>query len=473
MPLEAPHVLVIDDDRAFRRLVGALLRRHGMRVSEVESWTGNPIFGVDVVLLDNSLGQSRSGVELMPEVISKTGQAPVILVTATNDVDLAVNAMRAGSFDFLAKPVDEARLVSIVRHALQHNQLIRRVTALEAESSTGCFGMIGVSPAMREVFQAVESVASSDAPVLIHGESGTGKELVARALHERSQRANEAMVTLNVAAIPRDLIESTLFGHEKGAFTGADARHIGAGEQASGGTLFLDELGEMPAETQPKLLRFLQDGRYRRVGGVAELESDVRVISATNLDPEQGVRDGRLRADLFYRLSVVPIRLSPLRERPEDIEPLCHHFLDEFQAKYGRTFRSISPRALDKLRRARWPGNVRQLRHTLERLVIMNDVEELTSDLVPTELDTVEEQPSRQVPVMHRPSAANEDRGIVPMSELERKAILDAVEKSGGSPTRAARALGISEATIYRKLRKYRGERLDADPTAATDPGVS
>lgn len=462
MPLEAPHILVIDDDRAFRRLVTALLRRHGMRVSELESWENAPTPSVDVVLLDNSLGQAKSGVELLPEVAEAAGKAPVILVTATNDVDLVVNAMRSGAFDFLAKPVDEARLVSIVRHALQHHKLVRRVSALEAESSDTRFGMVGVSPAMRQVFEAIESVAESDAAVFIHGESGTGKELVARAIHQQSNRANAELVTLNVAAIPHDLMESTLFGHEKGAFTGADSRHIGAGEEASGGTLFLDELGEMPAETQPKLLRFLQDGRYRRVGGVTELEADVRVISATNRDPELGVREGRLRADLFYRLSVVPIRLAPLRERPEDIEPLCRHFLEEFQQRYGKSFQSISPRAIEKLRRAPWPGNVRQLRHTLERLVIMSDADEFTADLVPADLFTTEEsgKPTPRAapkPSITPPAAGNQDE-IVPMDEVEKQTILNAIELSDGSPTRAARALKISEATIYRKLRKYRDQ---------------
>ena len=321
-------ILVIDDDPHFRALLRVLLESHEHEVFLREAVVDD-LPDADVVILDWQLGE-QDGLELLGP-LSQRLAAPVILSTAHSSPEVAAQAIKAGAYDFLTKPVDEARLVATVGGALTQRRLLLKVNDLQRGQRS--HGLVGDSHALRQVLATIDSVAGSDVSVMITGESGTGKELVARALHDASERRSKPFLALNMAAIPKDLVESTLFGHERGAFSGADRRRIGAVEEARGGTLFLDEIGEMPLDLQSKLLRFLQERRIRRVGGTQDLEVDVRIVSATNRDPLRAVADGRLREDLYYRLNVVPIPLPPLRERHGDVALLATHFLVE-AAKY-------------------------------------------------------------------------------------------------------------------------------------------
>jgi len=371
--------------------------------------------------------------------------------------------IRAGAFDFITKPVDGARLFAALSKAVDHQRLLRLVASggHNGGNEPGLCDMVGQSGVMQGIFDVIRRVATADVNVMICGESGTGKELAARAIHELSPRRSRPLVSLNMAAIPKDLVESTLFGHERGAFTGAERIRIGACEEAEGGTLFLDELCEMPLELQAKLLRFLQERQFRRVGGAKDLVANVRVVSATNKDPTVEMAAGRLRADLYYRLNVVPLRLPPLRDRQGDVSLLAMHALTRFAKRYVRRFRSIEPEALRQLEAYRWPGNVRQLYHLIERCVVLHEGESLQASMLPQAWDDapeVVEQPGALAPALPErlPAAKGDGEGpICTLAELEQQAIRRALRTFVGSPGKAARALGISEATIYRKIKQY------------------
>ncbi len=454
--------MVIDDDPFFRAVAVALLQSRGYRTAEQEEIDPDLLAGLapvpDVLLLDRHL-RAVDAHDRLPALRDALPRTPIILITADTSLDASEQATSLGAFDFHPKPIDEARLLASIHHALEHARLARRIESLQAVEPTEFEGIVGASRAMRTVFSIIDNVAPTEAPVMILGASGTGKELVARAIHRRSARSQGPFVAINVSAIPDDLTESTLFGHERGAFTGADRTRHGAVEQAAGGTLFLDEIGEMPLDMQPKLLRFLQERTYRRVGGQSELNADVRLISATNRDPLAAVRDGRLRSDLYYRLNVVPVTLAPLAQREGDVPILARRFLRDAAERHGRAFKNLHPEAMAALESASWPGNVRQLQHVIERAVVLHDADTLTREM----LDPASGSPLRDAP----PSAPNgshaisgvsvvaDGGAIIPIAELERRAIMHAIETLG-SPARAAVALGISEATIYRKLRRYR-----------------
>lgn len=460
-------VLLVDDDPSMHGLIALMLQKHGYEVvavtgmSEVEAM-GSGLAGVSVVLLDRSLAET-DGLEVLPRMGKVLPRAPVVLVTASTTTDVVVEAMRRGAFDFMGKPVDEARLVATVAKAVEHHRLLERVAGLgeTGETQDGFEGMIGASPAMRAVFQILRHVGPTDATVMITGESGTGKELVAQAVHRISARARGPFVPINMAALPRELVEATLFGHEKGAFTGADKSREGAVGQAQGGTLFLDEIGEMPLELQAKLLRFLQERVYRPVGAMTDVAADVRIVSATNRDPMAEVEAGKLRADLYYRLAVVPVQLPPLRHRPGDVELIAGYALRKFSDKYKKGFESIDPEALRRLAGYSWPGNVRELMHLMERVVVLNSGPVMKGEMVPTEVgaSALAASGPSGTPAKTEVTSGGQDtlfnEEIVPISDLERRAVEHALRVCNGSAQAAAQRLGMSTATIYRKIKEW------------------
>ena len=393
---DTPNVLIIDDDPVISALLSVILKRHGYRPhTAIDLKQASAViaqYPPAVILLDWMLDE-QDGLEILGRMRKQMTSVPIILITAHSTVDIAVRAIKQGAFDFLSKPVDEGHMLACLVRAVETHRLLEQVRSLRNDGSgdPGSFeGMLGTSPQMRTVFEIIQNVAPIDVSVMICGESGTGKELVAHAIHKRSARSRGPFIALNMAALPKELVESTLFGHEKGAFTGADRRREGAVEEARGGTLFLDEICEMPLDLQAKLLRFLQERVYRRVGGTGDLEAEVRIVSATNRDPLNEVREGRMRADLYYRLNVVPIMIPPLRERRDDIPLLATAAMRRYSAKYGKKFESIADNALTQLKAAYWPGNVRQLIHVIQRIVIMHDAAVLDGSMLP--LDMIESE---------------------------------------------------------------------------------
>ncbi|MCC7140076.1 MAG: sigma-54-dependent Fis family transcriptional regulator [Planctomycetes bacterium] len=485
-----PRVLLVDDDPAFLRIAEHLMRRHGFATVAATSWPDAAALAAqqrpDVILLDRDL-DGTDGLALLAGIRETLPTTPVVIATANREVEDVVRAMKAGALDYLPKPLDEVRLVATLTKAVAHGELLRRLARLDDDGGeAGLDQMVGASPPMRTLYAILRNVARTDVTVLVTGESGTGKELVARAIHRCSRRAAGPFVALNMASVPRDLLESTLFGHEKGAFTSADRRRDGAVGEAEGGTLFLDEIGELPVDLQSKLLRFLQERCYRRVGGGEDLRADVRVVAATNRDPLEEVRTGRLRLDLYYRLNVVPIAMPPLRERPTDVARLTQHFLRELSATHGKTFTGVAPDALARLEGAPWPGNVRQLRHVVERAVVLFEGPTLTAAMFPPDLDAdplstarpvapaaaattapTEPAPSlRAAPAATPPSlpARARPEDVEPLAALERRAIERALE-AFDSPADAAEALGISPATMYRRIKEF-GLRTAPDTKA-------
>ena len=461
-----PQVAIVDDDPHFARLMEVILESHGYRVSSAatleELFAGVPP-EPELVVLDWQLGD-QDGLELIGALRLEFPEVQVVLATAHATPALATQALQHGACDFLSKPVNEAHLVTTLASALRSRRLEREVETLRGGLEASC-GMIGRSPAIRTVYATIANVAATDVSVLITGESGTGKELVASALHAQSRRAKLPFVALNMAAIPSELVEATLFGHEKGSFSGAGQRRVGAVEEAAGGTLFLDEIGEMPLELQSKLLRFLQERTFRRIGGAKALSADVRIVSATNRDPLLAVEAGRLRADLYYRLNVVPIALPPLRERRGDVALLATAFAHEFAARYERPVPNFLPDAVAALEGHTWPGNVRELRHLIERLLITQpgaviDEAGLGDFTGSPGLPAGAVTPASLAPQSASPLAGDEDprfegAEVLPLAELERRAIAHALKVCGGSRKEAADRLEISQATIYRKLKAY------------------
>ncbi|MBW2424629.1 MAG: sigma-54-dependent Fis family transcriptional regulator [Deltaproteobacteria bacterium] len=458
-----PHshtILIVDDDDAFAKLTDLQLRRQGLEGRHATTLDAAidalEDGGVAAVLLDWQLGE-EDGIDAIPALRRLAPSVPVILVTAHSSTDLAVSAIRQGAFDFIVKPLEEARFVATILKAIEHHELEERVRNLEGAGTSSFAGLVGASAKMQTVFQIIQNVSPTEATVMIQGESGTGKELVARAIHSLSPRSKGAFVALNMAALPHELVESTLFGHERGAFTGADRKRVGACEEADGGTLFLDEITEMPLDLQSKLLRFLQERVYRRVGGDRDVVSQVRVLSATNRDPLNEVREGRLRSDLFYRLHVVPIELPPLRERTGDIPLLATAALLESSERHGKTFDSIDPAVIERLERCAWPGNVRQLYHLIERCIVLNQGPVLRPEMLPADLE--EAQAPEALHESGEDLGANaspaESPVIFPLAELEKRAIEHALRVCDGSATEAARLLGVSPATVYRKVKSF------------------
>ncbi len=446
-------ILVVEDDRNAREALKKALRNDGHKTRTAASFAeGSKALeeaSFDLVLCDVVLPDG-DGLDLIGRA-RKSG-AQVIVMTAFGTVDRAVRAMKEGAQDFLEKPIHLDKLRVVIDRALGHRRLLEENVRLrEALKKRYRFdSIIGDSPAMQEVFQVVEQVAPTQATVLLLGESGTGKELIANAIHFNSKRARGPLVKVNCAALTETLLESELFGHEKGAFTGALQRRKGRFEIADGGSLFLDEVAEIPHPTQVKLLRVLQEHAFERVGGNETIHVDVRIITATNADLEKAVREGRVREDLYYRLKVVSIQLPPLRERPGDIPPLARHFVSKFAEQNGKPPLEIEPAAMALLTAYDWPGNVRQLENVLESAVVMARDRVITADLV-----------DQEAPLPRARTNADTVQFVpgMTLADLEKRAILATLKATDGNKTQAARMLGIGVRTLYRKLKEYESER--------------
>jgi len=453
-------VLIAEDEANMRRVLSALLERDGYRTVEagdgaaaVELLAREPI---DAILTDLRMPK-MNGLELLEEVRRKHPEIPVIMLTAHGTVGSAVEALKQGAFDYLTKPFDPDEIRQVMEKAVSTRRLAAREMRLHGDEDPEPL-LIGESQQVRDVRRVIERVAPTPATVLITGESGTGKEIVARSLHRASAVRAGPFVKVNCAAIPEGLLESELFGYEKGAFTGAAARKPGRFELADGGTLFLDEIGEMPLAAQPKLLRAIQEGRFYRVGGTETVHVDVRLVAATNRDLRAEVTAGRFREDLFYRLHVVPIELPPLRARPDDIPMLARLFLERFAAKLGRRVTGIDPAAMDMLRAHAWPGNIRELENAIERAILLCDGVTLMPRDLPPELATgIRPTPAATTatPLRERIRAATQ--------RIERDAILEALRLTEGNVTRAAKELGLSRRGLQLKMKELDIEREGPD----------
>lgn len=433
-------ILIVDDDAGFRGLMETILKGEGYTVesagSVAEAMACANRRSYHLLISDLKLPDG-TGMELLRYWRQEMPNAPVVMITAFGSISTAVEAMKLGAVDYLGKPLsspDELRIV--VRNVLEHNRTAREHEVLREQecSRFSCGDLVASDPKMAGALDLVRKVAPTQATVLITGESGTGKELIARCIHNNSPRSQRVFIPVNCAALSPALIESELFGHERGAFTGAVGQHTGRFERAHGGTLFLDEIGELDAGLQAKLLRVLQDKMFERVGGTRQITADVRIIAATNRDLKQDVTEGRFREDLYYRLNIFPIELPPLRERPADIRRLARFFLERSAKELGKSSLVLSPEAENVLMAYAWPGNVRELENTMERLAILYD------DVIePDDLPVTGSGPAR--PVLFK--------------DIERRAIEEALQENGGNRTRAAKQLGISLRTLQYRLKQY------------------
>jgi DNA-binding NtrC family response regulator len=439
-------VLLVDDDRLSREAMADWLRSEGfdvIAVADGQAAVQRLHDGVAVLVTDLKMPRI-DGLQLLRLAKEQAPHIAVILITAYGTVETAVAALKEGAFDYLTKPVKPDELAIKVRQAVTQRAMAAEVARLHAQLNEryGYENIIGKSPIMRAVFEKVRLVADTKSTVLIAGESGTGKELIARALHHNSSRRQKPFVPVNCAAIPDTLIESELFGHERGAFTGATERRTGLFQAANGGTLFIDEIGEMKVGLQSKLLRAIETRRIMAVGSSREIEVDVRLVAATNRDLQEEVKKGAFREDLYYRLKVVEIQLPPLRERPEDIPLLARFFIDEIARENQRPTRDIAPEALDLLLAYNWPGNVRELRNTLEGIIVLSTRERIEVSDLPEHL---RQGASAQAVIRH---------GMT-MADIEREAIRRALEQTGGRRTEAAKLLDLSVRTLQRKIKEY------------------
>jgi two-component system response regulator HydG len=446
-------MLVVDDDGAHRMMLHTLVSGWGYEILEaddgesaIQTVADRP---VDIVLMDIRMVRV-SGIEALERIKSINPAIPIVLMTAYASVEMAVDALKKGAYDYLTKPLDFDKLRLTLDRALEHVRLKQENRFLKAKLAGGAAAtdIIGSSPAMVRLLETIAQVAPSEATVMITGESGTGKELVAAAIHANSPRRAGPFVRVNCAAITETLLESELFGHEKGAFTGAERRREGRFVQADGGSLFLDEIGEMPVPMQVKLLRVLQERELTRVGGDAVIAVDVRLIVATNRNLVEMIGDGTFREDLYYRLNVVELNTPPLRARREDIPLLAAHFLERFARKNNKSVERFSPRAMDLLIRHAWPGNVRQLMNTIERAVVL-----ARTDCLGTADFGVLTEPSPGSGAVSHGGGAVEDMSL---EQIEREAIMQTLAAAGGNKSEAARRLGISRKTLREKVKKYR-----------------
>ncbi|AMV72415.1 sigma-54 dependent transcriptional regulator [Desulfuromonas carbonis] len=445
-------ILLVDDEEGMRRLLSRVLSREGYEPTTAASGeealrlVGGEQF--DLVITDIKMA-GMSGLDLLHELKAFDPALPIIVITAYGTVESAVQALRAGAYDYITKPFENDEIKLTVAKALERERLLaeNRYLHQELEGRYAFSGIVGKSLAMQEVFEISSSVAQSNANVLITGESGTGKELIARSIHFSSPRKEKPFIVLNCAALSEGVLESELFGHERGAFTGATATKKGRFELAHEGTLFIDEVGEMSLTAQVKLLRVLQEHEFERVGGTRTIRSDVRLVAATNKNLETEVKKGTFREDLFYRLNVVNIELPPLRERREDIEGLARHFLAKYVQETGKKIQDLAPRTLSCLLAYEWPGNVRELQNAIERAVVLAKGEVITPRDLPQGLQG-DGQICLELP---------ERGGSLPeiLEDLERQLIMQTLKREGGSQTRAADALGIKRTTLRYKLEKY------------------
>ncbi|HEY7921824.1 MAG: sigma-54-dependent transcriptional regulator [Burkholderiales bacterium] len=442
-----PHALIVDDDTNFQEGLAQVVEREGFTaatattLADARAELAHAV--PDAVLLDLNLPDG-SGMELLEE-LSGNGSPEVILITGQASVETAIEALRRGAADYLTKPVDFARVKTVLANLSRTRELKREIGSLRGElRKLGRFGpLIGSSEGMQRLYDFLPRIAASDASVLVLGETGTGKDLVAQAIHSMSRRAKEAFVPVNCGAVSPTLIESELFGHERGSFTGADRAHRGFFERANRGTLFLDEITEMPPELQVKLLRVLETGTLNRVGGTDMIHVDIRVIAATNRRPDEAIAAGKLREDLLYRLNVLPVELPPLRERRDDIELLAEHFIDELNKESG-TAKRFTAAALQRLRTHSWPGNVRELRNVIHRAYILAE-NDIGVDALP--LGVIEDAPGSSGLMLKVGTS---------IAEAERRLILATLEHFEGDKKRTASMLQISLKTLYNRLNVYR-----------------
>jgi len=453
---EAKHVLVVDDDAAMRQMLASLFKDRGYEVSEAGS-AGDALERArevepDAVLSDIRM-PGRSGIEMVGELRRARPETPVILMTAFGSIDSAVEAMRAGAYDYITKPFEPEAVLFTVERALEHRALEEENRRLRrAVDRTSAFGdLIGASPAMREIFALIRKIAHGRSSVLITGESGTGKEVVARTIHYHGARAEKPFIPINCTAIPEGLLESELFGHVRGAFTGAHTSKRGLFEKADGGTLFLDEIGDMGLGLQSKLLRVLQDREVRPVGGTQSTKVDVRIVAASNKDLEAEIESGRFREDLYYRLNVIPVHIPPLRARREDIPPLIEAFL---RRHGGDTPRSLTPEATRRLAVRSWRGNARELENVIERALALSDAPTLGPDDLPPDGRENEREADPAAALLE--SAAGERLSL---RELEDRYIEEILRQTGGNKVRAARILGIDRKTLYRRAERKAAAR--------------
>ncbi len=467
----AVRILVVDDEPGLRQMLGILLRRHGYEVAEVAGYVAAreaidqspqpfPLVLTDLAMPDGS------GLDVLAHAKRRTSATEVIVITAHSTVENAIGAVRAGAYDFVRKPFDTAELVALVQKALEKHEIVRENRRLRAQIA-GVPEVVGRSPAMRAVLDLVARIAPTRTTVLITGESGTGKERIARAIHQGSDRRDAPFLVVNCGALPEALMESELFGHEKGAFTGAAARHLGLFREADGGTVLLDEVGELPLALQVKLLRVLQERRVRPVGAAQELPVDVRVLAATNRDVEAAVAAGTLRQDLYYRLNVIRIELPPLRDRREDIPLLAERFVRRFAQEMDKDVVGFTPDAARALTGHAYPGNVRELENIVERAVALAGARAIGLGDLPPELAGSVGAPSSSILELP-PEGCDLDAVL---HEVERRLLVTALDRSGGVRTAAARLLGVSFRSLRYRLDKHSlAEGVDGEEAEEPPP---
>jgi len=451
-------VLVVDDEANLRKVLATMLRRTGYEVTvAADGEQGLAEFqksGADIVITDLVMPKV-GGMEILRAVNSSSPDVPVIIITAHGTVDSAVEAIKLGAFDYITKPFDQAEIQVVIAKAARTHDIAQRNVRVDGRARAA---IVGQSPQMQEIFKIIEKVADTPSTVLITGESGTGKELIATALHEGSSRRNKPLIRINCAAIPKDLMESELFGYERGAFTGAVTSKPGRFELADGGTLFLDEIAEIPVEMQVKILRALQESEFERVGGIKTTRVDVRLIAATNRNLELEIEAGRFRKDLYYRLAVVPIVLPALRERQSDIPMLTHHFIEKYNRKLNKKIEGISDEALALLQAYAWPGNIRELENLMERVLLFADGPKIAAKDLPDQIrQAAVETPAAASTTADGTPAETGLKDIVRMKSaaLEKDLIAKALDETGGNVTRAARLLQISRKSLQTKMKEF------------------
>ncbi|MBN2069873.1 MAG: sigma-54-dependent Fis family transcriptional regulator [Candidatus Krumholzibacteriota bacterium] len=448
-------ILIVDDEKAIRWSLGEALKNQGYEVSEADNGEkGIDLFReepADLVILDLKLPDT-DGIEVLKKLREEDEEIPVIMMTAYGEVETAVEAIKNGAYDFLLKPFQLEKMKIAIRHALENRRLREELDGIKKKEKEeyNFNNFLGTSKVMRSVFETVIKIGESRAStILIQGESGTGKELVARAIHESSKGEGMPFLEINCAALPESLLESELFGHEKGAFTDAKTRKKGLFELAEGGTIFLDEIGEMGITLQSRLLRVLENKTFRRVGGVKDMKVNTRIIAATNRDLLKAIQAGDFRNDLYYRLQVIPIYLPPLRERKEDIALLANHFIEVFSKEFKKKIDKINPEVEEHLMRYSWPGNVRELKNVIERAILLEAEKEILPEHIPSEIMALEEGTDG-------PGPEGIDR-LYPISikDMEKILICKTLDETDGNKSKAARILGISRQTLREKTKMY------------------
>jgi DNA-binding NtrC family response regulator len=442
-------ILIVDDDQNIRKVLKDLMEKEGFHVFTAHDVdTALPIIekeDLDLIITDLKM-PGKSGMDLITLSRERKPAVPIIMITAFGNIEAAVTAIKKGAFDFITKPFDESELLNVIEKAISESEMNKELISNYFDKDGPFTEIIGKTPAIQQIFQTVQKIAPTDSTVLITGETGVGKELIAREIHSASHRRSHPFVKVNCAAIPETLLESELFGYEKGAFTGAVTNKPGRFEIAHQGTIFLDEIGEMSPHLQAKLLSVVQDKAFERVGGVKTIKVDIRIISATNQDLQSGVQSGKFRSDLFYRLNVVPIHIPPIRERKDDLIPLIDYFLKKFKTKYQKKITSLSPEIIAAFSNYNWPGNIRELENVLERMILMSETDTISLNQLPIEI--------RGTGSIIETSTLREKIDII-SHVTEKQMIIDALSKTNQNRTKAAKLLGISRRTLQNKIKEY------------------